>query len=249
MNRTTIATHRAGWQRRSVRGVGRLDPGRARDLLQRHQDRSIQLLNGRMTKQRQLLLHLLWLCFLGNGLGAHAEPPRAPEPLVASLRTLLGDLSWGMSLTELQRKISVEVSDYSHESFLRAELAHHEGELIAHSRDAFGRKFYVFSAGKLSRMYMVLNALAFPEGNFSGFAAALERRLGPAKRVQGLLSPGTSRSWLEWRAGSTRLRALDQTQHGGFYCLMLEHSSVESKPHDARTRRSASTLPSVSPDT
>jgi hypothetical protein len=176
-----------------------------------------------MTKQSQRFMQLfmqlcsLWL--LGSGLQAHAAPPRAPE----SIHNILGDLSWGMNPDTLLHKRATEVTDTRRESFLRDEIGQRTGELVTTSRDAFGRWFYVFVAGKLSRLYLGLDALTFPEGNFAAFTAGLERRFGPARRAQGELSPRTRRSWLEWRADRSRLRAIDETQHGGFYCLILEN--------------------------
>jgi hypothetical protein len=92
------------------------------------------------------------------------------------------------------------------------------------SREALSQTVYLFRAGKLHKLYTLFEPLAFPEGNFSAFVSALARRLGPGAAQSGALPPGTSheRRWVEWHDRTTRLRAIDETNHHGFYCLVIE---------------------------
>jgi hypothetical protein len=105
------------------------------------------------------------------------------------------------------------------------------GELLAGSadslllsRDALSRMVYVFRAGKLRKVFKLFEPLAFPEGNFRAFSAELQRRFGPGEARTGELAAGSGvfRHWVEWRDKTTRLRAVDETNHRGFYCLIFE---------------------------
>jgi hypothetical protein len=67
----------------------------------------------------------------------------------------------------------------------------------------------------------------FPVGNFQQFASAVQRRFGNAKESQGELRSGEGeRKWLEWQDKQTRLRAIDQTDFYGFYCLVFEEKQT-----------------------
>lgn len=112
-------------------------------------------------------------------------------------------------------------------SFLKGEFTHGNGESMIVQRDKNSQNFYFFINGKLWKWYKAFDAEVFKAGDFSGFADAVQRRFGPAKEASGELAPGAgSRHWLEWQDDSTRLRAVDQSDFYGFYCLVFEERAT-----------------------
>lgn len=121
-------------------------------------------------------------------------------------------------------------------SFLRGEFTHGNDESMLVMRDQNSQNFYFFIDGKLWKWYKAFEASVFPAGNFNAFAASVQRRFGPAKEAEGELSPGTGkRHWLEWQDDKTRLRAVDQTDFYGFYCLVFEEKSTVNNLAKLRT--------------
>jgi hypothetical protein len=112
-------------------------------------------------------------------------------------------------------------------SFLRGEFTHGNDESMLVMRDENSQNFYFFFGGKLWKWYKAFDAEVFSSGGFSGFAGAVQRRFGEAKDGRGELSPGSGeRHWLEWHDDSSRLRAVDQTDFYGFYCLVFEDKAT-----------------------
>jgi hypothetical protein len=124
------------------------------------------------------------------------------------------------------------------ESFLRGELSHERDESMLASRDQTTRTFYFFISNRLWKLYTIVDALVFPEGNFAAFAALLQQRFGSAKQMRGELSPGVQRHWVEWQDRTTRLRAIDQTNFYGFYCLVFEDKQTVIKLAKLRSHAS-----------
>jgi len=112
-------------------------------------------------------------------------------------------------------------------SFLKGEFTHGNDESMLVMRDQNSQNFYFFIGGKLWKWYKAFDAEVFPADSFATFASAVQRRFGPAKEARGELVPGTGeRHWLEWQDDGTRLRAVDQTDFYGFYCLVFEQKST-----------------------
>jgi hypothetical protein len=112
-------------------------------------------------------------------------------------------------------------------SFLRGEFTHGNDESMLVMRDQNSQNFYFFIGGKLWKWYKAFDAEVFPADSFATFASAVQRRFGPAKEARGELAPGSGeRHWLEWQDEPTRLRAVDQTDFYGFYCLVFEQKST-----------------------
>jgi hypothetical protein len=121
-------------------------------------------------------------------------------------------------------------------SFLRGEFTHGNDESMLVMRDENSQNFYFFFGGKLWKWYKAFDAEVFPAGDFSSFAGAVQRRFGTAKDGRGELSPGTGeRHWLEWQDDKTRLRAVDQTDFYGFYCLVFEDKATVANLSRLRT--------------
>ena len=132
-------------------------------------------------------------------------------------------IAWGIRRQALQRELGEKRSLVApRASLLRGAYAPGARESVLSSRDQHSTTFYFFIAGKLVRMFKVFGALAFPEGNFAEFVRVLERRFGPARPQAGEVAPGHPRVWVEWHDGKTRLRSIDETKHGGFYCLLFD---------------------------
>jgi hypothetical protein len=121
-------------------------------------------------------------------------------------------------------------------SFLKGEFTHGNSESMIVQRDKNSQNFYFFINGKLWKWYKAFDAEVFKAGDFSGFADAVQRRFGPAKDASGELAPGAgSRHWLEWQDDSTRLRAVDQSDFYGFYCLVFEERATVNNLAKLRT--------------
>jgi hypothetical protein len=141
---------------------------------------------------------------------AQAAPAHTSE-----VANAMGDLMWGIGAAEVRMRLPADarIQQNVDASFLRAEVTGSSSESILATRDPTSRTFYFFIAGKLWKIYKAFDPLVFPEGNFAAFASMLERRFGPGKPVRG--------RWIEWRDRRTRLRAIDQTNSYGFYCLVF----------------------------
>jgi len=112
-------------------------------------------------------------------------------------------------------------------SFLKGEFTHGNDESMVVMRDQNSQNFYFFIDDKLWKWYKAFDAEVFPADSFATFAGAVQKRFGPAKDVNGELIPGSgSRHWLEWQDDTTRLRAVDQTDFYGFYCLVFEQKAT-----------------------
>ncbi len=108
-------------------------------------------------------------------------------------------------------------------SFLKGEFSHNNNESMLVMRDENSQNFYFFLGDRLWKWYKAFDSNAFPAGGFAGFSAAVQRRFGVGKEVQGQLRPGDDqRHWLEWQDKTTRLRAVDQTAFYGFFCIVFE---------------------------
>ncbi|MDD9935727.1 MAG: hypothetical protein OXT09_19095 [Myxococcales bacterium] len=126
-------------------------------------------------------------------------------------------------------------------SFLKGEFTHNNGESMLVIRDKNSQNFYFFIGGRLWKWYKAFDASEFPANNFKAFAGAVQRRFGKAKDTTGELRPGAGkRHWLEWQDKKTRLRAVDQTDFYGFYCLVFEEKDTVGKLAKLRSSDSGS---------
>jgi hypothetical protein len=108
-------------------------------------------------------------------------------------------------------------------SFLKSEFTHHNGESMFVVNDSNSQNYYFFINGKLWKWYKAFNAEAFQGKKFDQFAEALQSRYGKSQAREGELSPGQPKTrWIEWQDASSRLRAVDNNQFYGFYCLVFE---------------------------
>jgi hypothetical protein len=115
-------------------------------------------------------------------------------------------------------------------SFLKGEFTHGNDESMLVVKDENSQNFYFFIGGKFWKWYKAFDASVFPGGNFGTFASAVQRRFGPGKDSSGELRPGEGqRHWLEWQDPTTGLKAIDQTDFYGFFCLSFEEKATKDK--------------------
>jgi hypothetical protein len=209
------------------------------------------------------------------------KKPASQAPASAKIAESMGDLRWGMSKDELERKFKAAVKakyqpliaktksaieeDHLREqerdelaaiskgyvefngrttgwdvSYLKGEFAHKTNESMLVVRDDNSQNFYFLIDGKFWKWYKAFDAAVFPADDFAAFEKAIEHRFGPSKSVHAELRPGEGeRQWLEWQDSKTRLRAIDQTDFYGFYCLVFEQKSTVDQL--ARLREGADT--------
>jgi hypothetical protein len=127
-------------------------------------------------------------------------------------------------------------------SFLKDEFTHHNGEAMLVVRDGNSQNFYFFIGDRLWKWYKAFDAAVFEGQPFDQFAAALQGRFGDAEEKQGALREGAEeRRWLEWHHGDarahTRLRAVDENEFFGFYCLVFENMATVDDLPNLRTNR------------
>jgi hypothetical protein len=115
-------------------------------------------------------------------------------------------------------------------SFLKGEFTQNNNESMLVVRDGNSQNFYFFIEGKLWKWYKAFDAAVFPAGNFGVFSATLEKRFGEGKEGE-----AGKRKWLQWQDKSTQLRAVDETDFYGFYCLVFEEKATVDQLAKLRT--------------
>jgi hypothetical protein len=121
-------------------------------------------------------------------------------------------------------------------SFLKGEFTHNNGESMFVVTDENSQNYYFFMKGKLWKWYKAFNSSVFQGKTFDEFAEAIQGRFGKASPREGELVAGTGKQrWLEWQDSDTRLRAVDNNQFYGFYCLVFEGKDTLSNLASLRT--------------
>jgi len=164
-------------------------------------------------------------------LFAKATGALEEDKLRASMRDELGKLK--SSVVEFNgAKTGADVS------FLRGEFTHHNGEAMLSVSENSSENYYFFIQDKLWKWYKAFDSSVFEGKSFDQFADAIQSRYGRAQRRDGEAPHGSGKhSWLEWQDESTRLRAVDNKQFYGFYCLVFEDKSTLRKLPQLRTVR------------
>lgn len=210
--------------------------------------------------------------------GRHKKAGKTPTS--QEIAKSMGDLRWGMSRQDLQKKFindvkkkyrplvakthdAVEEDRLRREaaaeikrikdgnvefngrstgwdvSFIKGEFTHNNDEAMLVVRDGNSQNFYFFIGDRLWKWYKAFDAAVFPANNFNAFAGAVQRRFGKAKDVNAEMRDGEgSRHWLEWQDKKTRLRAVDETDFYGFYCLVFEEKGTLDKLASLRSNKS-----------
>jgi hypothetical protein len=125
-------------------------------------------------------------------------------------------------------------------SFLKGEFTHHNSESLFVVSDDTSENYYFFIQNKLWKWYKAFKAEAFAGKSFDQFAAAIQDKFGPSQKREGDATHGGGKqSWLEWQDPTTRLRAVDNGQFYGFYCLVFEDKDTLRKLPQLRTTKVA----------
>jgi hypothetical protein len=123
-------------------------------------------------------------------------------------------------------------------SFLKGEFTHDNSESMFVVSDESSENYYFFIQNKLWKWYKAFKADAFEGKSFAQFGDAIEARYGKgAKREGDAAHGGGKTSWLEWQDADTRLRAIDNSQFYGFYCLVFEDKATLHKLTQLRTAK------------
>lgn len=121
-------------------------------------------------------------------------------------------------------------------SLIDKEFAHHTGESMALRWGKRDRRFYFFHAGRLWKIYIAFNSELYKGKTFDDFAAVMERRFGSAERkfrttIKGDAVP----AYLRWPPfAGTALRAIDNTQFFGNFCLAFADIAGRERVREAR---------------
>jgi hypothetical protein len=127
-------------------------------------------------------------------------------------------------------------------SFLKGEFTHHNGESMFVVTDENSQNYYFFIRGKLWKWYKAFNAAAFQGKSFEEFGKAIQARYGDGVEREGELTQNAGKQrWIEWQDADTRLRAIDNHQFYGFYCLVFEHKSTVSQLAELRSNKPEAT--------
>lgn len=111
--------------------------------------------------------------------------------------------------------------------FLREEFTHNNREAMLRLQTERSDDYYFFINNRLWKWYRAFNTQVFAGADFEQFSGALQGRFGEGRERRGSLSEGgASMHWVEWQDENTRLRAVDNNQFYGFYCLVFEHKST-----------------------
>lgn len=115
-------------------------------------------------------------------------------------------------------------------SFLSNEFTHHNGESMFVVNDGNSQNYYFFMNGKLWKWYKAFSSDVFQGKGFDQFAKAVQGRYGQGQERQ-----VEKQRFLQWQDVSTSLRAVDNNQFYGFYCLVFEHKETLRRLDALRT--------------
>ena len=164
-------------------------------------------------------------------LMAKASGALEEDKLRARMRDELGKVK--SSVVEFNgKKTGADVS------FLKGEFTHHNGESMFKVSDEGSENYYFFIQNKLWKWFKAFDSSAFSGKSFEQFGEAIQSRYGKSTVREGEAAHGGGKQkWLEWQDNDTRLRAVDNNQFYGFYCLVFEDKSTLKKLPQLRTAK------------
>lgn len=123
-------------------------------------------------------------------------------------------------------------------SFLKGEFTHHNAESLLVVSDDNSENYYFFIQNKLWKWYKAFKADTFQGKTFDQFAEAIQGRYGKSQKREGDATHGGGKqSWVEWQDQGTRLRAVDNSQFYGFFCMVFEDKATLRKLPELRTAK------------
>jgi hypothetical protein len=164
-------------------------------------------------------------------LMAKASGALEEDKLRARMRDELGKVK--SSVVEFNgKKTGADVS------FLKGEFTHNNAESMFKIKDEGSENYYFFIQNKLWKWFKAFDASAFQGKTFDQFAEAIQARYGKSQVREGEATHGGGKQkWVEWQDNETRLRAVDNNQFYGFYCLVFEDKATLRKLPQLRTAK------------
>lgn len=128
-------------------------------------------------------------------------------------------------------------------SFVGEEFTHNNGEALLVVADERSQVFYFFIGDRLWKRYIAFNADQFAGLSFADFQQRIEARYGPACRTQETNEEtGQTRvTGITWHDDTTLMRAVDNTQFYGVFCLSFAEKATND--NIAGLRRNPSKSP------
>ncbi len=133
-------------------------------------------------------------------------------------------------------------------SFVGEEFTHNNSEALLVVADERSQTFYFFIGDRLWKRYIAFNADQFAGLSFADFQQRIEARYGTACRTQETNEEtGESRvTSITWHDDKTLMRAVDNTQFYGVFCLSFAETatfdnltSLRRNPSKSPARRNA----------
>jgi hypothetical protein len=118
------------------------------------------------------------------------------------------------------------------------EFTHNNQESMMVVRDEKSTNYYFFINNSLWKWYKAYEQSAFRNKNFKQVSTAFEGKFGRGNRKEVERVPGAGpRPVIEWRDRHTRLRALDESETYGQYCLVFEDLALVGQIAGMRVNR------------
>ena len=166
------------------------------------------------------------------------------KPLLAKASGALEEDKLRARMRDELGKVKSSVVDFNGKktgwdvSFLKGEFTHHNNESLFAVTDDTSENYYFFIQNKLWKWYKAFKAESMNGKSFEQFGEAVQNRYGKgAKREGEATHGGGKQSWLEWQDATTVLRAVDNNQFYGFYCLVFEDKDTLRKLPQLRTSK------------
>lgn len=166
------------------------------------------------------------------------------KPLISKARNAMEEDKQRAKQKDELSKLKTSVVDFNGKktgwdvSFLKGEFTHHNSESMFVVSDDTSENYYFFIQNKLWKWYKAFKADAFEGKSFEQFGQAIEGRYGKGAKREGEATHGGGKtSWIEWQDADTRLRAIDNSQFYGFYCLVFEDKATLNKLAQLRTAK------------
>jgi hypothetical protein len=160
------------------------------------------------------------------------------RPLIAKASGAIEEDKLRNKAREELSKIKSSIVDFNGKktgwdvSFLKGEFSHNNHESMFVVTDDTSQNYYFFINDKLWKWYKAFNSQAV-KGSFEQFATAIQGRYGKGQIKQG----ESKQRFIAWQDQSSSLRAVDNNQFYGFYCLVFESKDTLARLSDLRPNK------------
>jgi hypothetical protein len=113
-------------------------------------------------------------------------------------------------------------------SFIGDEFTHNNGEALLVVTEPNKQEFYMFIGDRLWKRYVAFNANQFAGLSFADFRQRIEARYGQARAItETNEETGQTRTTgIRWHDDTSYMRAVDNTQFYGVFCLVFEEKAT-----------------------